>query len=211
MANQHAQHWEAVYSTKAEDDVSWFQRMPAQSLRALHDVNIGPDASVIDVGGGTARLVDALVATGFADVTVLDVSAAALSQTRHRLGDKADAVSWLCADLLHWTPSRTYDVWHDRALFHFLTDPADRAIYRDALHRGTHPGSHVVIATFAEDAPDRCSGLPVARYGPVRLAEAFSDLTLVATGREEHHTPWGGMQPFTWITLVVQGAANTKP
>lgn len=205
-ARQDAQHWEGVYTTKAEGDVSWFQPVPTRSVRAIRDLDIDPDAAVIDVGGGTARLVDALLDAGFADLTVLDVAATALSQARHRLGDRADAVSWLCGDLLLWTPTRTYDVWHDRAVFHFLTDPADQATYRDVLRRGTHRGSHVVIATFAEDGPDHCTGLPVARYGPAQLARALPDLTVVANGREEHHTPWGAVQPFTWVTFVRAGA-----
>lgn len=205
-ARQDARRWEGVHTAKAEGDVSWFQPVPTQSLRAIHDLDIDQDAAVIDVGGGTARLVDALLDAGPADLTVLDISATALSRARHRLGDRADAVSWLCEDLLRWTPTRTYDVWHDRAVFHFLTDPADQATYRDALRRGTHLGSHVVIATFAEDGPDHCTGLPVARYGPAQLARAFPDLTVVANDREEHHTPWGAVQPFTWVTFVRQTA-----
>lgn len=194
----HGQHWSDVYQHRASDEVSWFQREPAMSLELLRALGVGADDAVIDVGGGASTLVDALLARGFRDVTVLDVAPEALLVSRARLG--ADVpVTWLAADLLTWEPPRQYGVWHDRALLHFQTSDADRARYCAALLAATHPGSAILIGTFADDGPEFCSGLPVVRYPAEELLATLPSMTDVVVRREEHRTPAGIVQPFTWI------------
>jgi trans-aconitate methyltransferase len=183
-------HWETVYATKAEDEVSWFQADPAPSLEAIALAGAHRGSAIIDIGGGASRLVDHLVAAGFQDVTVLDLSGAALDAARARLGAQADNVSWIVADVTTWEPPRTYDVWHDRAAFHFLTEPQERAAYVARLTRALWIGGHAVIATFAPDGPERCSGLPVMRYDAASLGQALGPaFVLVDTRRHEHATP----------------------
>ncbi|HSG07177.1 MAG TPA: class I SAM-dependent methyltransferase [Longimicrobiales bacterium] len=195
-------HWEAVYTTKTSDEMSWFQARPERSLDLIRNTGVGRDAGVIDVGGGDSRLVDVLVDEGYVDLTVLDVSAAALARARERLGAAAAAVTWITGDVTRFEPRRTWDVWHDRAVFHFLTDPHDRAAYRNALLRALAPGGHVVLATFAPDGPARCSGLDVVRYGPDDLLTALGhDFTLLAGEGHLHSTPSGATQSFTYAHL----------
>ena len=192
-------HWEAVYTTKKSDETSWFQARPEGSLAFVRATGVGRDAGIIDVGGGDSRLVDVLVDEGYADLTVLDISAAALARARNRLGAGAAAVTWIAADVTGFEPQRTWDVWHDRAVFHFLTDPDDRAAYRNALLRALAPGGHVVLATFAPDGPNRCSGLDVVRYGPDDLLTALGDeFTLLSGEGHLHATPSGATQSFTY-------------
>jgi SAM-dependent methyltransferase len=192
-----ASHWKNVYTTKAENQVSWFQENPAISLRLLRDAKATPDSRVIDIGGGASRLVDALLEQGFRALSVLDISAAALDTAKKRLGTASADVDWIVADITAWTPTRTYDVWHDRAAFHFLTLPVDRDAYLDRLRAATAPGSQVIIGTFALDGPEKCSGLPVQRHDSksltVLLGPAFE---LVASDDEAHHTPWDAVQHF---------------
>jgi SAM-dependent methyltransferase len=157
---------------------------------------------VIDVGGGASFLVDGLLARGFSDVTVLDVSQHALDEVEQRLGERAGSVNLVCGDLLTWAPDRRYDIWHDRALLHFLTDPIDRDRYVKLAERTVRDDGALIIGTFADDGPTQCSGLPVLRYTPAELATVFSkSFTLVAHEREEHTTPAGVIQPFTWVVL----------
>jgi SAM-dependent methyltransferase len=192
-------HWEEVYRHTGVDSMSWFQREPTESVRLLEIAGVRPDSSVIDVGGGASVLVDRLLALRVRDVTVLDISPTALQVSRARLGTRAARVRWLEKDLVSWLPSRRYDIWHDRAVFHFLTNPSDRARYRERLRAALAPHGKVIIATFAADGPERCSGLLVARYGPDALAAEFPDLRVELVAREDHRTPAGGMQPFTWL------------
>jgi hypothetical protein len=196
-----AQHWDRTYQTKTTDEVSWFQREPTMSLRLLTAAGLGSGTSLIDVGGGASTLVDAALRLGVTDVTVLDIAQAAMTASRSRLGDLAHEVTWLAEDVLTWVPARRYDLWHDRAVFHFLTEPADHDRYREVLRAGLAAGGSVVIGTFAEDGPQSCSGLPVARYSPAALAEQFPGFDVVDVQREEHHTPWDAVQPFTWLLL----------
>lgn len=190
-------HWQAVYQDKGEDRVSWFQATPAISLDLIRAVGAKANAAIIDVGGGASRLVDGLVAEGYRDLTVLDLSANAIALAKVRLGAAAAAVDWIVADVTQWRPERHYDVWHDRAAFHFLTDAADRAAYIERLTAALRPGGHAIIATFALDGPERCSGLPVVRYDAERLAATLGDaFSLVETRRHDHQTPLGGIQHF---------------
>jgi hypothetical protein len=190
-------HWESVYGAKAENEVSWFQEEPATSLEFIEHCGGGPDVPIIDIGGGESRLVDRLLSAGYRDLTVLDVSENALRHTQERLRTRAAEVQWIVADITRWTPPRRYRLWHDRAVLHFLTDPRDRAAYRDTLLEGVASGGCVVISTFALDGPEKCSGLPVVRYSAQSLAaELGSQLELVETRCEDHTTPWYSAQRF---------------
>ena len=190
-------HWEKVYTSKGENEVSWFQESPAISLELITEVGATPATSIIDIGGGASRLVDSLVGTGFRAVTVLDLSEAALSTAQARLGDHAAQVRWIVADVTAWEPTETYDIWHDRAAFHFLTDEKDRTAYIERLNRALEPGGHAIIATFALDGPERCSGLPVVRYDPASLGQTLGDeFQLVEGRRHVHATPLGSTQSF---------------
>jgi hypothetical protein len=164
----------------------------------------------VDVGGGASVLVDRLLDAGYRDLTVLDVAAAALDRARTRLGSRAGRVTWLVADLLTWVPARRYRVWHDRAVFHFLTAAAARDRYREVLHHALVPGGHVAVGTFAADGPTSCSGLPTARYGPDELAAQVPGYRVVHRRREVHRTPSGGIQPFTWLLLRAGAAENDR-
>lgn len=189
-------HWEGVYASKREDEVSWYQERPGSSLELIRRCRLAPGARVIDVGGGASRLVDGLLDQGLA-VTVLDLAGAALARTRARLGARAAQADWIEADITAWSPAAPFDLWHDRAVFHFLTDAADRAAYRERLLAGTRSGSFVVIGTFAQDGPERCSGLPVARYSAGQLAaELGKEFVLVDELNELHATPAGKNQSF---------------
>lgn len=158
---------------------------------------------MVDVGGGASVLVDHLVERGFLDISVVDLSQVALDQARERLGESAGLVHWLCHDVLLWAPERRYQVWHDRAVFHFLCDEDQRRLYLANLRSGLAPGGHVVIGTFAPDGPETCSGLPVARYGPDDLARAFgADFKVVGHRDEEHITPHAISQKFTWLAMA---------
>jgi SAM-dependent methyltransferase len=190
-------HWDSVYRTKREDEVSWFQSSPTLSLDLIHAAGAERHASIIDVGGGASRLVDALSDEGFADLTVLDISERATETAKARLGARAAGVTWIVADVTKWEPENTYDVWHDRAAFHFLTAPEDRAAYAQRVLRSVRPGGHVIIGTFALDGPERCSGLPVARHDAESIGKALGpSFELIETRCHQHQTPAGGSQKF---------------
>jgi hypothetical protein len=195
-------HWQAVYGANGAHDVSWFQPEPEMSLELIERLGLGPDAAILDVGGGASSLAARLIARGFTDVTVLDISSVALDLARAELGTNASRVNWIEHDLLSWSPQRRYGLWHDRALFHFLVDPSDVDRYTETLRSAISHGSRAIIGTFAADGPQSCSGLPVARYGSDQLAAAFgAAFARVATRREEHLTPSGSLHPFTWVAL----------
>jgi SAM-dependent methyltransferase len=179
---------------------SWYQVRPTMSLRMLRLADARPTDSVIDIGGGAAPLTDALLEQGFTDVTVLDISHTGLSTAQERLGPAAQLVRWVHADITRWRPERRYRIWHDRAVFHFLTAPAAQVSYLHALAVAVEVGGSVIIGCFAADGPEQCSGLPVARYSPIDLRKLVSPyLTVLVTDREEHTTPAGATQPFTWL------------
>ena len=194
-------HWENVYSTKQENEVSWFEDTPELSVNLLKEAGLLPTMSVIDIGGGASRLVDRLLAGGQDHVSVLDLSAAALATARARIGDAAK-VTWIVSDVTQWVPDRAYDLWHDRAAFHFLTAPADQQAYVSVLYAALKPGGHAIIGTFAPDGPEKCSGLPVARHDAASLATVLGPrFRLLATRRHEHATPWGSVQNFQFSTF----------
>jgi trans-aconitate methyltransferase len=190
-------HWQGVYTGKREAELSWFEQTPAISLQLIELAGVAPAAAIIDIGGGTSRLVDALLDRGFQAVSVLDISAAALEIAKVRLGARSKQVEWIVADITDWQPARLYDFWHDRAAFHFLTDERDRAAYVACLAKAVRPGGQAMIATFAPDGPERCSGLPVMRYDAESLAAVLGgSFGLVTSRRHEHTTPWGATQRF---------------
>ncbi len=191
-------HWDNRYQSIGADAVSWYQDRPSTSLELLSAVGAGPDDAVIDVGGGASNLVDHLVRSGYRDVSVLDVSSVALEVARSRVGDNS-AASWLVQDLLTWEPERTWEVWHDRAVLHFLLTDEDRSRYVGTLRRALKPGGAFIIGTFAEDGPTECSALPVRRHAPGDLRELIGDGDVVDERREVHETPSGASQPFNWI------------
>ncbi len=193
-------HWEKVYSTKAPDGVSWFQPHADMSMRLIHDSGLNKDAAIIDVGGGASALVDDLLNEGYGNITVLDLSGAALETSRRRLGARGDGVRWMEADITNaeFEP-HSLDLWHDRAVFHFLTSEADRAAYVRQVLRALKPGGHVIMATFGANGPTQCSGLPVMRYAPDELHAEFGDAFTMLTHEEQlHHTPFGTDQQFIY-------------
>ncbi len=193
-----AGHWNSAYTEKGAT-VSWHQAQATTSLDLIAEVAT-PQAAVVDVGGGASTLVDGLLDRGHRDITVLDLSQVALDTARDRLGERGTTVAWRSGDLLDWQPDRTYDVWHDRAVLHFLTDEADRARYAELAARAVAPGGHAIIGTFAPDGPEQCSGLPVRRYSADDLTALLAGgFEPVRTDREAHRTPSGTIQPFTWL------------
>jgi SAM-dependent methyltransferase len=192
-------HWEAVYAASSPTAVSWYQAVPLVSVELIERLDVPHDAAILDLGGGASTLVDALLARNYGDVSVLDISRSALSVARTRLGDDR-RVEWIEVDLFDWKPKRQYDLWHDRAVLHFLVDPHLRDRYLQLMNRALSPTGAVIIGTFANDGPEQCSGLPVSRYAPQELLELLGrDFSAVATRRELHKTPTGGAQPFSWV------------
>ena len=199
VAHGPAHHWDGVYASRPTSQVSWYEERPATSLRLLAAA-VPVTAGVVDVGAGASFLVDALLDAGWADVTVLDVSEAALEVVRSRLPHSP--VSFVVADVLEWRPERRFDAWHDRAVFHFLTGEHDRRRYAATATAAVTAGGAVVLGTFAEDGPAECSGLPTAGYSAEELADVFAPaFACEHAEREVHVTPQGVAQPFTWVIL----------
>jgi ubiquinone/menaquinone biosynthesis C-methylase UbiE len=189
-------HWQSIYQSKDEREVSWFQDDAQPSLALIEEV-AAPSSAVIDIGGGASRLVGALLKRGFLDLTVLDLSSTALAAAEAGIGGGTERIQWIVADVTAWEPSRAYDVWHDRATLHFLVAESDRAAYLSRLTRALKPSGHAIIATFAWDGPEQCSGLPVRRYDAETLGQTLgAGFQLISSQRQEHVTPWGVMQPF---------------
>jgi len=190
-------HWESVYTTKGEKEVSWFQERPEISLEFIAATGAGPNSAIVDIGGGASRLVDALLDDGYRNLTVLDLSKAALAASRERLGLCGETVTWVAADVTTWRPSEHYDVWHDRAAFHFLTDEKDRHAYVSRLEQALREGGEAIIGTLALNGPERCSGLPVMRYDSSGLTTVLGPkFRLLASREAERRTPWGASQVF---------------
>ncbi|HVA62714.1 MAG TPA: class I SAM-dependent methyltransferase [Terriglobales bacterium] len=200
------QHWNTVYTGKDEGQASWFEASSEPSLRLLAAAGLGVETSLVDIGGGDARLVDALLARGLRHLAVLDLSGAALRRAQARLGSAAEAVTWVESDVTGAWSLPPVDIWHDRAVFHFLTAPEDRAAYRAHLLATLKPGGAAVIATFALGGPERCSGLPVARYSPATLAtELGPGFRLVESLAHLHHTPTGAAQALQYSRFLRLG------
>lgn len=213
-------HWENVYSAKPATEASWYQPEPALSLRLINEAGLQKDSPLIDIGGGASTLVDALCKDGYAAVTVLDVSAGALAVARDRLGDRASEVQWVEADVTEYEAPQRVQLWHDRAVFHFLTDGTDRARYVRTLRRSILPGGQVIIMTFAIGGPKKCSGLDIVQYDAEKMCmELGPEFELLDTGHDVHITPAGGEQKFAWFRLqfraekscIAGSAPNGKP
>lgn len=194
------EHWEAIYGAKGPRDVSWYRPHLDRSLKFIDRARLSSDAAIIDVGGGASTLVDDLLARGYHDVTVLDLSESAIAQAQARLGIKAAQATWIAADILRADlPEHRYDFWHDRAVFHFLTEGDDRRRYVDRVRHALKPGGHIVVATFGLEGPERCSGLPVTRYSPQGIHDQFGvQFAKIGSDEEVHHTPWGSEQEFVY-------------
>jgi SAM-dependent methyltransferase len=193
-------HWDSVYGALPVDELSWFQAEPTRSLELIRSLRPRP-TSVIDVGAGASLLADRMVDDGVDRVTVLDISERALASASERLGDHPE-VSFVVADVTGWIPQQTWDLWHDRAVFHFLTEPADRTAYTKICAQAVVPGGVAVIGCFALGGPTHCSGLPIVQYGPETLAAEFSpEFELERSEHEVHRTPSGVTQPFTWVVM----------
>lgn len=191
-------HWDSTYSTKG-DNVSWYQHGPNRSLEMIRAAAPMRDVPIIDIGAGASRLADKVLIAGFSDLTLLDVSEVALATTRQRLCAVQNKITWIAADITQWTPTRLYEVWHDRAVFHFLTDAAAQEAYIAALKTGTKRGSIVILSTFALTGPEKCSGLPVQRYSADTLAARLGpDFALYTKAAETHHTPFNTTQDFIY-------------
>jgi SAM-dependent methyltransferase len=200
-------HWENMYTRRAATEVSWYQAHARRSLKLIREAGVSASAALIDVGGGASTLVDDLLAQGHDSLTVLDLSGAALAAARARLGERAARVHWVEGDILEADlPAQAYDVWHDRAVFHFLTAPDERRAYVRKVRHAVRPGGLVIVATFAEDGPTECSGLPVMRYSADELHAEFGEsFRLLAHEREAHHTPSGKEQRFVYCVFRKTG------
>jgi SAM-dependent methyltransferase len=195
-------HWEKIWTKYRETELSWFQDEPTLSLDLIKRYAESRDNRIIDAGGGGASLVDGLLAAGYKGPGVLDISNPALEVARARLGDRSNLVNWIVSDVLEYEPAQLWDVWHDRAVFHFLTAGADRALYRDAVLRSLNPSGFLIIATFALEGPNRCSGLDVIRHGPESIEQDFgTHFRLVEHHDEIHRTPANVEQKFNYFVL----------
>jgi len=193
-------HWENVYQTKVRDEVSWFREHLDTSLRIITNTGVTKDAAIIDVGGGNSNLVDDLLENSFVDVSVLDISAKAIADSKERLSRRADDVNWFVADITEVDlPKDHFDVWHDRAVFHFLTEEEDRRKYVELVMRSLKRGGHIIVASFSLDGPQKCSGLDVMRYSPETMHDEFGNaFELVESIGETHNTPFGTTQDFVY-------------
>ena len=203
MTEKRKDHWEEIYGEKASTEVSWYQEVPEASLSFLSDTGASKGDAIIDIGGGASTFVDHLLDAGFMDITVLDLADQGLEQSRKRLGNRAQTVNWIVADVTQFDPQRKFHVWHDRAVLHFLTEPADRARYVETLKRVLDAGGHVIISTFGPDGPLKCSGLEIRRYTVERLQELLGpEFELQEHSLEDHHTPMLSTQQFLYSRWV---------
>jgi SAM-dependent methyltransferase len=192
-------HWEHVYQTQSPTKVSWYQPVPAQSMAFIRSTGVPVEAPIIDVGAGTATLVDVLLNSDFSDISVLDIAAAALAESSKRLGDAGTSVHWIESDVLEFEPTRRYYVWHDRATLHFLTDATSVRKYLDVLRTALVPKGHFVLGTFGPEGPDRCSGSEVQRYSIEQLTNLLeADFELMSFELKDHSTPTGNMQQYLY-------------
>ena len=193
-------HWENIYSTKAFEEVSWYQKSPENAIAALHRASLSKDAKIIDIGGGDSFFVDYLIEAGYRDITVLDISQNALDRAKSRLGKKRDKVTWICSDITHFQPEQTYDFWHDRAVLHFLRNEEDQISYKKNLLKATAKNSFISLAAFAKDGPLKCSGIEVQQYDPKDLELFLGDsFETLESFKLEHPTPFGTVQQFSFL------------
>ena len=205
MSETRQSHWHAVYSDKAPTDVSWYQAVPTRSIQLIHSTGAAKSDPIIDAGGGASTLVDHLLEDGYDDITVLDISGKALRRSQQRLGDAANHVDWIESEVTAFKPPRRYSIWHDRAVFHFLTDADERRAYVDTVRRALLPGGHLLLSTFGPKGPEKCSGLPVQRYDIEALQALLGTLfSLRDHGPDIHETPMGARQQFLYSWWQIQ-------
>ncbi|MET0029376.1 MAG: class I SAM-dependent methyltransferase [Candidatus Thiodiazotropha sp.] len=197
------QHWENIYRNRSPEEVSWYQANPQPSLALIKSSGVDPAAPIIDIGGGASRLIDQLLLNGYTDLSVLDISATALSHARQRLGKDSPRVEWIESDITRFEPQRGYALWHDRAVFHFLTGAADRERYAAALRQALPSGGQLILASFAIGGPTQCSGLDVVQYDSEKLLDALgAGFELIETHNDDHLTPARAIQAFQYFRLV---------
>ena len=195
-------HWNLIYESKDLQETSWFQPTPSDSLRFIEELNLQKSASIIDVGGGESLLVDHLLELGYSDISVLDVSAVAISKAKQRLGSRSKDINWIISDVLSFHPTRTYDLWHDRATFHFLTNESEIAKYIELAAKAIAQNGFLIIGTFSEHGPDRCSGLQVKQYSEIGLDLNFSNsFEKIHCDTVDHLTPSGELQSFVFCSF----------
>ncbi|MBS1505946.1 MAG: class I SAM-dependent methyltransferase [Bacteroidetes bacterium] len=200
--NNHKTHWENIYETKAESDFSWFQPYPQTSVDFINLFKLPKTASIIDIGGGDSHLADALLELGYTDITVLDISATSIERAKARLGDKATAITWIASDIVDFEPHRKYDFWHDRAAFHFLTTEIQIIKYLAIVKQGISPGGHLVLGTFSDKGPNKCSGLDVKQYTEASMSALFEkDFKRIKCVEETHVTPFSTQQNFVFCSF----------
>ncbi|WP_029037400.1 class I SAM-dependent methyltransferase [Salinimicrobium xinjiangense] len=196
--NENQQHWDKVYSEKPPTEVSWYEPMPEISLNLIDECKPAKDASIIDIGGGDSFLAEFLVSKGYEDVTVVDISQNAIERAKERMCEKADQVTWIVADAAEFKPDKKFDLWHDRAAFHFLTDKVQQENYLNTLFEAVKPGGFVIMSTFSDKGPETCSGLKVQRYSVGEMQKLFEEEFNVLSGKTvDHTTPSGDTQNFT--------------
>lgn len=194
-----SKHWENVYSAKSENEMSWFQEVPAKSLELITEMKLAPNDSIIDIGGGDSRLVDHLLEKGFQRISVLDISSAALDRAKARLGEKSNLVRFIVSDITKFHPVEKYKLWHDRATFHFLTDIHEIETYLEIANCAIAPGGFLVVSTFSKTGPEKCSGLPISQYSDVDLKALFGTyFSNIRCFEDTHSTPWGSDQNFVY-------------
>lgn len=201
------EHWEGVYRRKGPDEVSWYRPHLDRSLGFIERAGLSPESAILDVGGGASTLVDDLLERGYTDLTVLDLSESAIALAKQRLGARGERVTWIVGDVTEADlPEHHFDFWHDRAVFHFLTDEAARERYVAKVHRALKPNGHILVATFGPEGPDRCSGLPVVRYTAEGIHDQFgNEFRKVGSESETHQTPWGAEQEFVYCYCRLPG------
>lgn len=196
------QHWNEVYEQKQITEVSWYEPMPVTGLSFIDDCNLGKDAAIIDIGGGDSFLAEFLIAKGYTDITVLDISEKALERAKQRLGERAEEITWIVANAAEFTPEKEYDLWHDRAAFHFLTEEVEVQNYMKNVEKAIRPGGYVIMATFSENGPEKCSGIKVQRYSIDNLQRLFAENSNTLNCKNiEHQTPLGATQNFTFCSF----------
>lgn len=198
--------WDNIYESKPEQDRSWTQETPTEALKYIAEMDLAHKTPIVDIGGGSSHLIEELLARDFADLTVLDISSKALDEAITRInasGLSSADITWVVSDILAWIPTRSFGLWHDRAVFHFLVNSEDQRSYVEKASQYIAPGGHALIGTFAPDGPEMCSGLPVQRWSPEGLGKAFSSsFTVIEAKQTVHETPFGYTQPFTWVHLL---------
>ena len=199
------EHWESIYQTKEPNEVSWYQEKPETSLNLISETGIEKNAKIIDVGAGASKLADNLLALGFRNITALDVSLNALNESKKKLGDRANNVKWIVSDLREFETNERYDLWHDRAVLHFLTEEEDIKRYIELVRTYLKPKGYVIVSTFSVNGPKKCSGLDVKQYSEDSMKTLFTGFEHIKSFEEEHLTPWGSSQIFIWGVFRKRG------